>query len=67
MPLFEYSCMQCKKRFELLVTGKEHKASCPYCSSKEVKKLMSKFSAPGVDSNSICTGCPSADCSSCGK
>jgi putative FmdB family regulatory protein len=47
MPIFEYKCNDCNKKFEVL-----HKSSanleevvCPDCQSKNYKKLLSSFSA----------------------
>ncbi|HPZ08764.1 MAG TPA: zinc ribbon domain-containing protein [Candidatus Eremiobacteraeota bacterium] len=46
MAIYEYSCMDCKKRFSLLEgvgTCKPEKV-CPRCKSKNLKKLISLFS-----------------------
>ena len=46
MPLFEFSCQDCQKRFTFLagvVAGNEA-PRCPVCASENLKKLMSKFS-----------------------
>jgi putative FmdB family regulatory protein len=46
MPIFEYSCLDCNKRFSLLEgvgTCKPEK-SCPRCKSKNLRKLISLFS-----------------------
>lgn len=40
MPIFEYSCRKCNKKFEELVRGKE-KPACPKCKSKDLEKLLS--------------------------
>jgi putative FmdB family regulatory protein len=46
MPLYEYSCRKCSKRFEALLFGKE-KPACPKCSSTDLVKLVSTFAAHG--------------------
>ena len=40
MPIYEYECRECQKRFELLVLGSETPA-CPTCESTELEKLLS--------------------------
>ena len=46
MPLFEFSCLDCDKRFTFLsgVVANENAPRCPRCQSEKLKKLMSKFS-----------------------
>jgi len=46
MPLYEYNCRKCSKRFEQLLYGKE-KPSCPTCHGTELEKLVSTFAAIG--------------------
>jgi putative FmdB family regulatory protein len=45
MPLFEYSCCDCGKRFTFLsgVIADNSEAACPVCGSHELQKLMSRF------------------------
>jgi putative FmdB family regulatory protein len=45
MPLFEYSCLDCEKRFTFLtgVVADEQPPLCPRCQSDKLKKLMSRF------------------------
>lgn len=62
MPIFEYKCNGCGKKFDVL-----HKSSvnledvvCPACQSTDNKKLLSTFSASmgsssGYDSGSSCS------------
>jgi putative FmdB family regulatory protein len=42
MPIYEYRCQGCRKRFELIV-GSDTKIHCPDCGSADVKKLLSVF------------------------
>ncbi|HEX9997129.1 MAG TPA: zinc ribbon domain-containing protein [Abditibacterium sp.] len=46
MPLFEFSCQDCQKRFTFLVgvVADNEAPRCPACQSHNLKKLMSKFS-----------------------
>lgn len=42
MPIFEYTCRDCKKTFEELVLGQDDEAIvCPHCGSSKTEKLMS--------------------------
>jgi putative FmdB family regulatory protein len=45
MPLFEYECRACGKRFTFLagVISDNADAKCPRCNSAELRKLMSRF------------------------
>jgi len=49
MPLFEYRCSECKRRFTLLVgvTAAKAKRACPKCGSRKLTKLISRI-APVV-------------------
>ena len=42
MPLFEYLCRKCSRRFEALVMGAAL-PSCPDCSGNDLEKLFSTF------------------------
>lgn len=46
MPLYDYRCSECRKRFTLLVgmTADSKPPACPACGSLEVRKLISRFS-----------------------
>ncbi|MHB9039824.1 MAG: FmdB family zinc ribbon protein [Melioribacteraceae bacterium] len=66
MPVFEYKCNDCNKKFDVL-----HKSSanleeviCPACQSKNHKKLLSSFSA-STGSSSFDGGSSCSD-GSCG-
>jgi len=67
MPIFEYKCNDCGKKFDVL-----HKSSsnleeviCPDCQSKSNKKLLSSFSASMGSSSSFDGGSSCSD-GSCG-
>lgn len=51
MPLYEYRCRSCSRRFETLVFGKE-KPSCPKCQGKDLEKLWSAFAVAGGERKS---------------
>ncbi len=48
MPLFEYGCAACGRRFEQLLSSRDLMAEilCPFCGSEDVSKLLSTFSTP---------------------
>jgi putative FmdB family regulatory protein len=61
MPLYEYVCGKCDRKFEALVRSLRSRVSCPECRSKKVKKILSVFSlntgaSPGGGSRS-CGSC----------
>ncbi|MDD5312175.1 MAG: zinc ribbon domain-containing protein [Dehalococcoidia bacterium] len=78
MPLYEYSCPNCKNKFELLrpISCSDQNAECPKCKSSS-KRTISKFiSRASYDlgdmpsmtgSGSSCSSCSSSNCSSCGQ
>ena len=45
MPLFDYRCTDCRKRFSLLlgVVAEQPEEKCPNCGSTNVNKLISRF------------------------
>lgn len=54
MPIYEYKCNNCNKKFEYFhksIKSEEH-VTCPQCNSSEIKKVFSKFAASvgGTDS-----------------
>ncbi|HDH50692.1 MAG TPA: zinc ribbon domain-containing protein [Nitrospirae bacterium] len=69
MPIFEYTCQDCKNEFEKLVSGTNPEVSCPKCSSKNTKKKFSVFGMGGggekQTSSSGCTSCSTSSCSTC--
>ncbi|MBN2108729.1 MAG: zinc ribbon domain-containing protein [Deltaproteobacteria bacterium] len=44
MPIYEYECNKCKKKFELVLMSVREKAEpeCPKCKSKDARKLVSR-------------------------
>ncbi len=55
MPLYEYTCRQCSKRFEALVFGKE-KPTCPKCHGANLEKMVSTFAAHGTEKGGDSSG-----------
>jgi putative FmdB family regulatory protein len=50
MPLYEFRCEKCGRRFEELVTNSSQKVACPNCDSEDVEREFSLFA-------SSATGC----------
>lgn len=48
MPVFEYRCEDCNKKFEILhlSNSKLDEVVCPHCGSKNYKKLLSRIAKP---------------------
>jgi len=46
MPIFEYLCKECGKRFEAIVYGAQ-KAACPKCKGKKLEQQLSVFAVAG--------------------
>jgi len=70
MPIYEFICKKCNKKFETLVKiGKEKEVSCPNCGSSNLEKLLSSFGIGGesnkLSSSSACSVCSTKTCSTC--
>lgn len=55
MPLFEYACEECGKRFTFLsgVIADSSEPACPACHSVKLKKLVSRFSRGRSDDDRL--------------
>jgi putative FmdB family regulatory protein len=67
MPVFEYKCNDCGRKFDVLhkSTANLEEIICPNCQSKNSKKLLSTFSA-SMGSSSSYDNAPSCSDGSCG-
>ncbi len=47
MPLYEYYCQDCGKKFEKLgrIGSRDQKVKCPFCGSTRTKRAISLFAA----------------------
>ena len=48
MPVYDYKCQNCKKKFTLTMTVSQHdksKTACPKCRSKKVEQQYRSFFA----------------------
>lgn len=47
MPIFEYLCLECRKRSTILtLKPTKDSAQCIHCKSHNVEKIMSRFASP---------------------
>ena len=48
MPLYEYLCLDCKKRSTILVLSLANQApaGCSHCASTRVERILSRFASP---------------------
>lgn len=58
MPIFEYICKDCHKKFEAILIGSQE-AECPECKGKNFEQQLSTFS---VRANSTSSTRPTAPC-----
>jgi putative FmdB family regulatory protein len=73
MPIYEYICKDCGKRFEMLRSIKEadFPISCKSCKSDQTQRALSVFYAQSGSqiiaggNNTGCAGCSNGSCSSC--
>jgi len=77
MPIYEYTCADCKLTFELMRPFREadKEAPCPRCHN-QAKRIMSpcvSFSRDGSGlttavsgAGSACAGCHASSCATCG-
>lgn len=72
MPIYEFECKPCNKRFEILVSlSRIAEVKCPDCGLDDIERVMSMFSArtTGGDGSSHshgdCAGCAAGQCSTC--
>ena len=68
MPIFEYVCKDCKKRFEALVLGASG-PKCPLCDSTNLDQQISVFSvgASGAAAHPAPADCPNAAACGAGR
>lgn len=68
MPIYEYECRKCGKRFEHLQrTAGDKPARCPACAGRKIVKVFSAFSVAAAHAHEHapspkCNECPSGSC-----
>ncbi|MFO0983880.1 MAG: zinc ribbon domain-containing protein [Planctomycetota bacterium] len=60
MPIYEYVCRDCERRFETLVRGAEQ-PQCPHCHGRQLDKQFSVFGVGGPSASDA-----PGPCGSCG-
>ncbi len=74
MPLYEYVCLDCGTRFDVLRAIKEADSpiSCKKCESERTSRKLSLFNAQSSgrvvagSNGGGCAGCGGGSCASCG-
>lgn len=64
MPIYEYRCKQCDRRFETLIQGKR-RPRCPGCGGRKLEKQLSVFAVSAGSGSGSRSDLPDA-CRSCG-
>jgi putative FmdB family regulatory protein len=69
MPLYEYFCKNCGKRFDKMVRFSEASFApeCPYCSSQETSKQISTFASLSTAGGGVKQAQSASSCSSQGR
>lgn len=75
MPIYEFRCSNCGRKFETLCRMGEtgEGLECPHCGSRTLSRLVSAFrvaggsggTGDGNGSGGGCAGCSSRSCSTC--
>lgn len=74
MPIYEYICLDCGERMELVRSMKDADAplKCQKCQSEHTSRLLSLFFASSggrvvAGGGGGCSGCSGGSCSTCGS
>jgi putative FmdB family regulatory protein len=65
VPIFEYICRDCERRFERIVPRYDSKTDCVHCKSENIEKQLSVFAVAGPSEGSA--GDFAAESSGCGR
>jgi putative FmdB family regulatory protein len=55
MPLFDFTCADCGRSFELLLRGAKETPACPHCASVRVEKQLALVAVKGLKSEHVHT------------
>ena len=66
MPIYEYTCQKCDKKFEALILGGDI-PTCPACGASSVKRRMSAcgFVSKGGGGQTVKQAAGASSCGSC--
>jgi putative FmdB family regulatory protein len=67
MPIYEYVCTKCNKKFELLRPLSQADADALCSCSGKAKRVLSRFAAVSKDSGGQATPITGGGCSTCGS
>ena len=74
MPIYEYVCLDCGERFELMRSMKDADAplTCNKCDSEHTSRMLSLFFASSggrvvAGGSPSCAGCAGGSCATCGQ
>jgi putative FmdB family regulatory protein len=66
MPLYEYVCEDCDRRFERLAPSREaDESKCPYCHTSRTRRLLSVVAGLGRHQQTTAQGCACGGACSC--
>lgn len=65
MPMYEFVCDQCGKKFEELCRSSDTEVKCPQCGSTRVTRQFSAFACKGGGAGGGCSSCSGGSCSTC--
>jgi len=58
MPIFDFTCKDCGKKFDLIISNNDKKkVKCPDCGSSEIIQLLSLFNTGGSSRENCTIGC----------
>ena len=63
MPIYEYACHECGRKFEMLVRT-DTVPSCPACQSRDLEKMLSVF-ATAESGSSAAAEAAAPSCGAC--
>lgn len=66
MPLYEYECADCGKRFDRLTSvATADEASCPHCGARNVRRLISVIAGMTGRADAPAPTCGQGACGAC--
>lgn len=70
MPIYEYTCTACEKRFEELVRSEDEAVTCPGCGGRQLRREPSAFAVSSRETTKDAApkaweGCPPEGCPPC--